>query len=151
LPRNNLAWLYVSVPAFWSGPKADAVHLALRAVSIDPDDGEFLDTAACAYAEGSDFAKTVAFENETIVKFVVTNPAQAGDRRKFEERLEGFTQGKTYLQTLAKPASGPATRPATTRPARWFRRSSLPWAGGHLGSACNRASRSLEAWYTFDK
>jgi hypothetical protein len=112
-PRNSLAWLYLSVPGF-SVKKLDVVQLALRAVSIDPLDGEILDTLACAYAESCDFGKAVLFEREAIEKFRVHDPKSAGDKQEFQTRLQGFLQCKTYLQQaghepLRPPC--PAVRP----------------------------------------
>jgi len=115
LSRNNLAWLYVSVPGFWKGPKTDAVQLALSAVSMDLTDGENLDTLATCYAEAGDFAKAIAYENEAINCFEVTNPAAKDDKKEFQNRLDAFKKGKTYIQTLqesaaTQPKPGPATR-----------------------------------------
>jgi hypothetical protein len=59
---NNLAWLYAVVPAvkFRDGQKA--VAYAQKAVSISQN-GDWLDTLACAYGAVGDFAEGVAAEN----------------------------------------------------------------------------------------
>ncbi len=59
---NNLAWLYAVVPAvkFRDGQKA--VAYAEKAVSISQN-GDWLDTLACAFGAAGDFAKGVAAEN----------------------------------------------------------------------------------------
>jgi len=59
---NNLAWLYAVVPAvkFRDGQKA--VAYAQKAVAISQN-GDWLDTLACAYGADGDFAEGVAAEN----------------------------------------------------------------------------------------
>ena len=112
--RNQLAWLYVANPGFWSGPKIDALSLALRALSIEPLNGEVLDTLACAYAEAGDFAKAILFEQEAIKLFVPADPASAGDVEQFKVRLKAFQSGQTFLSIGGDPAFHRSPTPQET-------------------------------------
>jgi tetratricopeptide (TPR) repeat protein len=113
-PHNALAWIYVAAPGLWHGLSDMPIELALRAVSIQPHDSEFLDTLATTYAAARDFDKAIMFEQDAIDHFSVEDPAAQGDRAKFQTRLQAFNSHKTYIEIGGdpvndKPTSGPST------------------------------------------
>jgi len=114
LARNNLAWMYVSVPEIAKSiptAKRDSLQLALRAVSINPDDHEFLDTLACVYAEMGDFGKAIHFELEAIEKFTTGDPAKTNESAEFQKRLQGFRDEKTLMQMTSEKPAEPVEAP----------------------------------------
>ena len=109
IPRNNLAWLYVSVPGIRDCTKDETLQLALSAMAILPTDSAITDTVACAYAEVGDFDLAISFENDAIRlndldKSGVTDTAAI--HKDLAARLGLFKDHKTYLESLA------ATEPA---------------------------------------
>jgi tetratricopeptide (TPR) repeat protein len=61
---NNLAWAYAVNPNVMQNNLA--ISLALQAWAVDPDDANVIDTVACSFAAGNEFAVAEALEKKAI-------------------------------------------------------------------------------------
>jgi len=110
LSRNELAWLYLSVPGLRKGTTQETLKLALSALAISPEDPTITDTVACAYAEFGDFDKAISYENEALRlndADTQSDPRdKTADRADYTARLTLFKNHKTYLQSLNTNPNG---------------------------------------------
>jgi hypothetical protein len=114
-PRNWLSWIHIAVPDFWHGSKMDAIELALRAVSVEPDCAGYLDTLATAYAEAGDWDKAQSFEKDAIKNFVPADPRYASEPDQYLKRLALFEKHITYIQAGGDPKNDPHMAPHSDR------------------------------------
>jgi tetratricopeptide (TPR) repeat protein len=88
---NNLAWLYSTIESVRNGKKAG--ELSLIANKIYPDNANYLDTLAAAYAENGEFDKAVATEQKAYELDPQTN---------YRNRKAAYAGGETYIDYIKK-------------------------------------------------
>jgi tetratricopeptide (TPR) repeat protein len=90
---GSLALILVSCPSEQYQDNAKALQLALKAVSLSPDDYESLDSLACAYAANGDFKNAIATGQQAITL------CPDGEKRDvYQQQIAGFEQGKNIWQ-----------------------------------------------------
>ncbi len=86
---NNVAWSFATLPeGVEHTERQDAVSLALSAWASDPDDPEFMDTAACALAAAGQKAIAIAIEAGAEAA------ASGSDRAAYRKNRELIEQGQ---------------------------------------------------------
>ena len=111
LAYDDLARLYLTCDDLKERDPKEGLRLARKAVELE-EDPYTLDTLACAYAENGDLKKAIEVQQKAI--------DLCQDKQKtaeFKRRIEGYRQGKTYLQQEAErerekrvPETGPSAR-----------------------------------------
>lgn len=90
---GSLAFILVSCPSEQYQDNAKGLRLALKAVSISPDDCDPMDSLAIAYAANGDFKNAIATEQKAITLCPDTEK-----RDVYQQQLAGFEQGKNLFQ-----------------------------------------------------
>jgi tetratricopeptide (TPR) repeat protein len=93
---NALAWLLATCPDAKLQDGREAVHFALKAVSIDRN-AQYLDTLAAAHARKGDFKKAVETQ-KTALDLLRKDKAEQETIKEFTTRLNLYTAGKPYTQ-----------------------------------------------------
>jgi hypothetical protein len=89
LTLNNFAWFYATTPEFASDKSRLAVSYALAAWSMRPNDANYADTVACAFAAAGE--KGVG---ESIEAFAVEHARNTSQIQSFGSNLELIKAGK---------------------------------------------------------
>jgi tetratricopeptide (TPR) repeat protein len=90
LAMNELAWHYATCKDARQHNGKKAVELALQALQSEPDEEDWIDTLAAAYARVGDFDKAVS----TMVRALSQGSVRGG-----EDRLKLYRQRKAYQET----------------------------------------------------
>lgn len=86
LAQNNLSWMYVTESQFNQAKYLrEALSLSLAVDQIDPNDEEYKDTLACAYAANRKFKRAIAAEKAA---------------HNIQGKIDGFKAGKTCLDLI---------------------------------------------------
>lgn len=94
LAANNLAWLAATCPDVAVRDSSTAVARAVTACELtNYEQPLFLSTLAAAYAEQGDFDKAVETQQQA------NRLAEDQLPEEFEQRLEAFKQGRSYVQS----------------------------------------------------
>ena len=100
-PLNSLAWILATAADVKLRNPEDAVHYAHKACMLtDFRDALLLDTLAAAYAAAGRFSEAV-----TTAEQAVELAADDESRQEFQERLNLYKAGKSYVQPAREPAS----------------------------------------------
>ena len=90
--RNALAWMYVTSPAFDDSYVSAALQHAEAAVSCDPENSDYLDTLAWAYAWNGEFDRAAATEG-----LAAQHATSSEWRQRYLLRAETFKRGATEV------------------------------------------------------
>lgn len=94
---NDEAWAFATWPDAKVRDPHQAVELAQKAVTLEPDDPAALDTLAAAYAVDGQFAKAVEMQERAVD--LALSKSEAADRvQGMRVRLELYRAGKPYIQ-----------------------------------------------------
>jgi len=93
---NALAWLLATCPDAKIHDGKEAVHFALKAVSIDRN-AQYLDTLAAAQARKGDFKQAVETQ-QAALDLLRKDKASQETIKEFTARLSLYTAGKPYTQ-----------------------------------------------------
>ena len=88
---NGLAWTLVTVPAMLNAK--EGLAWATKAAKAKPDDGDVLDTLACAYAANGDFDDAIKTEQQALE---LTKDLDL--KQNLEEMIGVFQKKMTYIE-----------------------------------------------------
>lgn len=94
--RNDLAWLLATCPRKKHRDGARAAALAEKACELDPENGEYLDTLAAAYAADERFEEAVRTAEKALEKL------EGAARAATETRLALYRENKPFREENAK-------------------------------------------------
>jgi tetratricopeptide (TPR) repeat protein len=105
---NNIAWIRATRPDPKYRDGAQAVALATRAVELDKNNANFLDTLATAYAEAGRFAEALETAERAVALAASQNDAALAD--VLRTRVQLYRRHSPY-RDLPPPAGSPSGGP----------------------------------------